>query len=336
LQSINFAPGSNVNEGDLLFVIEPTLYEARAQQAEADLANAQAQFQAAESQLAITRAIFEKNAGSRTELVQRTQARDQARAAVDQARANVTAARLDLSYTHIYAPTRGRIDRNLVDIGNLVGAGQPTVLASIVRQDPIYTYFDASERDLLRYRALRRQGQTVAAEGERNKAYLGLVTEDGFPHVGEVDYVSNRVDPNTGTIEVRAIFSNPDGILLPGLFGRVRLPFTRGQALLVPDVAIGADQGGRYVLVVDDTDTVVQRRVKLGALVEQMRVVDDGIALGEWVVVNGLQRARPGTKVKPVRLPPGQTTASADGNHEQAPQQSGVGTTGKPTTQATP
>ena len=318
LQSIHFEPGSTVKEGDLLFVIEPTLYEARVKQAEADLANAMAQLEAAESQLAITRAIFERNAGSRTDLVQRTQARDQARAAVDQARARLIASKLDLSYTHIYAPITGRIDRNLVDVGNLVGAGQATVLASIVCQDPIYAYFDASERDLLRYRALRRRGETVAAEGERNKAYLGLVTEEGFPHVGEVDYVSNRVDPNTGTIEIRAVFPNPDGLLLPGLFGRVRLPFTRGRSILVPDVAVGADQGGRYVLVVDSNDVVQQRRVRLGAVVDGMRVIEEGVGINDWVVVNGLQRARPGATVKPHPVPPGQTAASTDGTHDGA------------------
>ncbi len=313
LQSINFAPGSDVKQGDLLFVIEPALYEARVQQAEADLANAEAASQAAESQLAITRAIFERAAGSKTELVQRTQARDQAHAAVDQARATLAAAKLDLSYTHIYAPISGRIDRNLVDVGNLVGAGQATLLASIVQQQPIYAYFDASERDLLRYRALRRRGETAAAEGERNKAYLGLVTEDGFPHVGEVDYASNRVDPETGTIELRAIFPNPDGVLLPGLFVRVRLPFTRGPAMLIPDVAVAADQGGRYVLVVGANDTVEQRRVKLGTVVDQMRIVDGGLHGGDWVVVNGIQRARPGSVVKPTRVAPGTTTVATDG-----------------------
>jgi RND family efflux transporter MFP subunit len=176
-----------------------------------------------------------------------------------------------------------------------------TLLASIVRQDVIYAYFDASERDLLRYRELRRRGQTVAAEGERNRAYLGLAVESGYSHIGEVDYSSNRVDPDTGTIEIRAIFPNPDRVLLPGLFARVRLPFTRGQALLVPDVAVGTDQGGRYLLVVDDQDVVQQRRVQVAALVDTMRVIDEGVTTADWVVVNGLQRARPGAKVKVVR-----------------------------------
>jgi RND family efflux transporter MFP subunit len=306
LESINITPGGDVEKGALLFVIEPDLYRARVDQAQAELQSAEAQLQAAEAQLGITRAIFERNAGSRTDLVQRTQQRDQARAALGQARAALEVAKLDLSYTHIYAPISGRIDRNLVDAGNLVGAGESTVLTSIVRQDQIYAYFDASELDLLRFRELRRRGQTVSVEGQRNTAYLGLATEQGYPHVGEVDFSSNRIDQATGTIEVRAIFPNPDRVLLPGLFARVRLPFTRGQAILVPDVAVATDQGGRYVLVVDDKDMVQQRRVRVGTLDGVMRVVEDGVTVADWVVGNGLQRARPGAKVKPT-----QTSADA-------------------------
>lgn len=309
LQSMHFTPGTEVKQGDPLFVIEPSLYQARVDQAAADLQSAQAQSEAASEQLKITQAIFERNAGSKTDLVQKTQARDQARAAVAQAKANLDAAKLDLSYTHIYAPNSGRIDRNYVDVGNLVGAGEATLLASIVRQDPIYAYFDVSERQVLVYRALRRRGETVAAEGERNKAYMALDTDDGFPWVGEVDYVSNRVNPSTGTMELRAIFPNPDRVIVPGLFVRVRLPFTRGRGLLVPDEAVSVDQGGRYVLIVDAQQVAQHRRVKIGALVDGMRVVQEGLTPEEWVVVNGLQRARPGSKVKPMQAPTTATTA---------------------------
>jgi RND family efflux transporter MFP subunit len=309
LQSMHFTPGTEVKQGDPLFVIEPSLYQARVDQAAADLQSAQAQSEAASEQLKITQAIFERNAGSKTDLVQKVQARDQARAAVAQAKANLDAAKLDLSYTHIYAPNSGRIDRNYVDVGNLVGAGEATLLASIVRQDPIYAYFDVSERQVLVYRALRRRGETVAAEGERNKAYMALDTDDGFPWVGEVDYVSNRANPSTGTMELRAIFPNPDRIIVPGLFVRVRLPFTRGRGLLVPDEAVSVDQGGRYVLIVDAQQVAQHRRVKIGALVDGMRVVQEGLTPEEWVVVNGLQRARPGSKVKPRQAPMTPATA---------------------------
>lgn len=302
LQSVNFLPGSNVRKGDLLFVIEPDLYQARVDQAQSDLEGKEAQFRAAEAQLKITEAIFQRSAGSRTELVQKTQVRDLAKAQLAMARANLEAAKLDLSYTHIYAPIDGRIDRNFVDVGNLVGSGQATLLASIVHDDPIYAYFTASERELLQYRELQRQKRTVAPEGQHNIAFLGLATEKGFPHAGKVDYAGNKVDPNTGTIEVRAIFANADHVILPGLFARVRLPYTREQALLVPEVAVSTDQGGSYVLAIDEHDTVQYRRVQIGPVVEgDLRVIQTGVGAGDWVVVNGLQHARPGGVVKPVR-----------------------------------
>ena len=299
LQSMHFTPGTDVNQGDLLFVIEPTLYEARVEQSEAELAQAQAAYAAAEEQFTITEAIFKRHAGSKTDLVQKTEARDAAKAKLDEARATLAAAKLDLSYTHIHAPISGRIDRNLVDIGNLVGAGEATVLTSVVKYDPIYAYFDVSERDFLVYSELRRRGETVSSEGEPTPAYLGLATESGFPHEGRVDYGSNRVDPSTGTIELRAVFPNPDSVIVPGLFVRVRLPYTRGVSLLVPDEAVGDDQSGRYVLVVDDKNIVQHRRVKVGPLDNGMRVIEEGVKFNEWVVVNGLQRARPGSIVKP-------------------------------------
>ncbi|HLK12397.1 MAG TPA: efflux RND transporter periplasmic adaptor subunit [Candidatus Binatia bacterium] len=302
LQSVEFVPGSAVHKGQLLFVIEPTLYQARVDQAQADLDGKEAQYRAAQEQLEITQAIFRRAAGSRTDLVNKTQQRDLARAQVEGAKATLAAAKLDLSYTHIYAPFDGRIDRNLVDVGNLVGAGEATLLATLVRDDPIYFYFTASESELLRYRELQRENRTAAPAGRPNAAYLALATDVGFPHAGEVDYASNRVDPDTGTIEIRAVFPNPDHIVVPGLFGRVRLPFTRERALLVPEVALAADQGGQYVLTVDDRGAVAYRRVHVGQAVgEGMRIVTDGIGPQDWVIVAGLQRARPGAVVKATR-----------------------------------
>ncbi len=303
LQSMHFTAGTDVKQGDLLFVIEPDLYAARVTAAEADLQSAQAQREAADEQYEITNTIFQRNAGSKTDLVQKLEAKDQAHAAEAQARAKLAQAKLDLSYTRIYAPITGRIDRNFVDVGNLVGSGEPTLLATVVQHDPIYVYFDVSERDLLDYRERRRRGETASAEGQRTPAYLGLLTEQGFPHEGEVNYSSNRVDPSTGTIELRAVFPNPDHTIVPGLFGRVRLPFTRGSAILVPDEAVSTDQAGRFVLTVDDKNVVQHQRVTVGALVGQMRIILNGLDTKAWVVVNGLQRARPGGTVKPVPAP---------------------------------
>jgi RND family efflux transporter MFP subunit len=302
LRSINFTPGTDIQQGQLLFVIEPDLYEAQVEVAQGNLEGSEAQYSAAQTQLEITQAIYERSAGSRTDLVQKTQTRDLAKAQVDTAKANLAAAKLNLSYTHIYAPFSGRIDRNLVDVGNLVGAGQATPLASLVRHEPMYAYFTASERELLRYFDMRRKRKTVAGEGEPTPAYLGLASEDGYPHVGQVDYSSNRVDPETGTIELRAVFPNSDRILIPGLFARIRLPLTRERALLVPDAAVSFDQGGQYLLVVNDKNVVEYRRVKPGPLIEGMRVISQGIEKEEWVVIIGIERARPGLTVKPKQV----------------------------------
>lgn len=302
LQSFHFQPGTEVHQGDLLFVIEPDVYEARVRQYEAELARAMAQLQAAEEQLSIAQAMFQRNAGSKTDLVQKTQSRDEAKAAVDQARANLAAAKIDLAYTHIYAPISGRIDRNFVDVGNLVGAADATLLASIVNYDPIYGYFDVSERDLLRFPELLGRSENSSDQGwERPHAYLGLVTENGFPHEGTIDYTSNRVDPSTGTIEVRALFPNPDHLLLPGLFVRIRIPASHGRKILVPDDAVGTDQGGHYVLVVDANNVVQQRRVRTGSEDDSLRIIEDGLTPGDWVIITGLQRARPGGVVKPIQ-----------------------------------
>ena len=316
LESMSFTPGSNVTQGDLLFVIEPDLYQARVDQAQADLDSTQARLQAAEEQFAIAQAVFQQKAGSKTDMVQKQQARDEARAAIEQAKATLAVAQLDLSYTHIYAPIGGRIDRNFVDVGNLVGAEEPTLLASIVRQHPIYAYFQVSERDALVYRALSGHGEAGNENSERAPAYMALATDQGFPHAGLIDYASNKIDPSTGTFEARAVFSNADGTILPGLFVRLHLPVSRGAGLLVPDDALGIDQGGRYALVVGEDGTVQHRPVEVGALSDGMRMVQKGLTAEDWVVVNGVQRARPGTKVTPKRteLPPADTAAAAPAN----------------------
>ena len=313
LQSMHFKPGENVKKGDLLFVIEPALYKARVDQAQADLDGKDAQYRAAEAQLEITQAIFQRSAGSRTDLVQKTQARDLAKAQLAMARANLEAAKVDLSYTQIYAPIDGRIDRNFVDVGNLVGGGQATLLASVVREDPIYVYFTVSERELLQYRDQQRQNRTAAEAvphdtaflglpNEQNLAFLGLATETGYPALRQHRLRRQSRRPRDRHDRSARGFcqSGPRDSRRP-LRARARA-IRRERAMLVPDVAVQADQGGSYVLVVDEHDAVQYRRIEVGTLIEgDLRVVRTASSGDEWIVVNGLQRARPGSVVKPKR-----------------------------------
>jgi RND family efflux transporter MFP subunit len=301
LQSMHFSAGASVNQGDLLFVIDPKPFQARLDEATSDLAIRQAELELAETTLKRKEGALKDRAISEVEAIEARAQRNKAAAAVAAANATVETARLYLSYTNIYAPISGRIGRNLVDVGNLVGADESTLLATIVKDDPIYSYFNVSERDLMNYQNIKYNGDRGNGEKDVIPVYLGLSNERGYPFKGHVDYVDNRVDANTGTIQVRAVFPNPDHVLLPGLFARIRVPVDiRENALLVPDSALGADQQGRFVLVVNDQNTVDYLAVETGALIQGMRVIKDGVKPGDRVIVKGVQRARPGIAVTPV------------------------------------
>ena len=225
-----------------------------------------------------------------------------AKAAVIQAKSGLTNAQINLNYCRIVAPIGGRISRNLVDRGNLVGDNQSTLLATIVQDDPVYVYMTVPESDLLRFRQQVRDGKRVDYLTTPIRMDLALSDEKGFPHEGKVDYADPYVDPATGTITCRGIFPNPDHVIVPGLFARVRVALdSKPDALLVPDRALGADQSGRFLLVVGKDDKVEQRPVTVGSLEpDGLRVVEGKIGPEDRVVVNGLQRARPGLPVKPV------------------------------------
>ena len=230
---------------------------------------------------------------------------------MDSAKANLELATINLGYTQVMAPFDGVVTRHLVSIGQLVGYAGPTKLATIVQLDPIYVYFNVSETLVLRIKEqLAREGKTVHDIHDVN-VEIGLQTEDGYPHKGKVDYIAPQVDPSTGTLEVRAVFDNKNLTLLPGLFARVRIPVQKqDKGLLVEDAAIGSSQIGEYVLVVGKGNTVEQRRVKLGPLEGRLRVIELGLTADDWVVINGMQRAIPGNKVDPERVPV--TTATTD------------------------
>lgn len=233
------------------------------------------------------------------------------RAQAETAQIAVKNAELDLSYCRMTAPIDGRISRINVDIGNLVGDGQSTVLATIVKLVPMYAYATISESDLLRTPALKSVG--TSADGtvaEPVPVELGLANQSGFPTAGVIDYSDPGLDPETGTLRMRGVFANPDRALLPGMFVRMRVPVAEhSKALLVPERALGTDQSGQYVLVVDQEDMVQYRSVQIGVSVGGLRVVDGQLTVNDQVITEGLLRARPGSKVDP-KLDPSSATAA--------------------------
>ncbi|MEW6349830.1 MAG: efflux RND transporter periplasmic adaptor subunit [Thermodesulfobacteriota bacterium] len=304
LEKMCFQPHAKVKAGDLLFVIDPRQYQAAVNQTEALLEGKQADFKLAKTEEEIWKTLESKEAVSPLKLQEKTARSDVSKAGVDQARADLDNARLNLEYTQVTSPINGRVSRNLVDVGNLVGATEKTLLTSVVNDESIYCYFNANELDLLSVkRAHPGQGAAGEVTSWNIKAFLGLADETGYPHEGRVDFVDTQISSTTGTIQVRAVFPNPDGFLMPGMFARVRIPVDKKAALLVPEVAVQFDQGGRYLLVVNEEKTVEQRRITPGRLVDEMRVVEKGLAPKDQVIVAGIQRARPGSKVNPVSSP---------------------------------
>jgi multidrug efflux system membrane fusion protein len=300
LQSVNFKDGSFVKKGDLLFVIEPEPYQADVQLAQATVEQQQATLTNATSEYERQQRMIKQNATSESDVENWRAQRDGARAAVDQANANLEIAQINLGYTRIVAPFDGRIGRRQVDPGNLVGPGGTTQLATIDQLAPIYVYFNVNEEDVLRLRAgLRAKGKTLK-DVEPIKLGIGLQNETGYPHEATLDFVATDVDQSTGTLQARGVIPNKDYVFLPGLFVRVQIPVgTTPDALLVPDRAVGVDQRGHYLLVVGQDDVVAQRTIEIGALHDGMRVITQGLGADDRVVIDGLQRAIPGSKVTP-------------------------------------
>ncbi|SIO66836.1 membrane fusion protein, multidrug efflux system [Singulisphaera sp. GP187] len=235
-----------------------------------------------------------------------------ARAKLEAANADFRNAEINLSYCRIKAPIRGRISRSLVDVGNLVGDGEATLLATILKEDPIYAYMSISESDVLAFRSQVRQGHRVDYKKETVRLDLGLANEKGFPHEGRLDYADPGVDPATGTLIARGIFPNPNDEIVSGLFVRVRIALeARPNALLVPERALGADQVGPFLLVVDKQNLVERRAVTLGAEIDGQRVIEENLKPDDLIVINGLQRARPGSKVSPKRIANSTSTSAS-------------------------
>ena len=317
IDRVAFAEGKEVRKGEVLFEIDPRPYQAELARAEAQLAEARTGAELAAREVTRARRLVAVQAISREEYDSRVSAQAQGDASVQAAQAAVRTARLNLDWTRVRAPIAGRVSRAEVTAGNLVLAGPPTatLLTTVMSLDPVYVYFDADERTYLKYAGLARDGTRPSSRDARTPIYLGLIDEDGqFPHKGYVDFVDNTVNPETGTIRARAVFSNKDRLFTPGLFARLKLEGSgQYRATLVVDRAVGTDQDKKYVLVLKPDSTVDYRSVQLGRLVDGLRVVTSGLKQGDEVVINGLQRVRPGMKVTPTLAPmtPDTTTDTA-------------------------
>src|SRR3954468_1346551 len=300
LQAINYQDGTFVKEGTTLFTIEPETYKLKLEQAQAAEAGAQASVKQAEADFKRQSDLVQKQAVSQSTLDSSTSARDNAQANLQQAQVNTKIAAVNYGYTNVVAPFDGIFSAHLVSIGELVGASSPTQLATIVALDPIYVNFNVNEQDVLRVREeARRRGLTVD-DLRQLPIEVGLQTETGFPHKGKLDYIAATLNQSTGTLPARGGLPNSDRALLPGFFVRVRVPVDQVQnALFVPDVALGSDQAGRYLLVVNGENIVEQRKVRVGPLEGGLRVIEDGLKADDRVITAGLLRAIPGQKVDP-------------------------------------
>lgn len=297
LQSIHFTPGAEVKAGDLLFVIDPKPLEAKLAEAEAAAANTRAQLDLAKIELERQKQMLPDRATSRREYDAAASLVTTLGAALRANQAAIDAVKVDLGYTRITSPIDGRVGKDERTIGNLVQGDAPDspLLTTVVALDPIYATFEADEGSFLKYIA--------AARGKSLKVEVGLSNERGTPHAAELAFIDNQLDPASGTVRMRALLPNPDRRFTPGLYARVRLSdSTRPrQAVMVADRAIGTDQSKRFVLVLDKDNHAQYREVKLGRAYDGLRVIESGLEADEVIVVNGLQRVRPGSPVTPTR-----------------------------------
>ena len=303
LEKVNFTAGEKVKKGDLLFLIDQKPYSAQLNFATAELERAKSRHELAKNDLQRATNLFKEKAISTEEFDGRSKGLREASAAVESAQANVYSARINLDYCEIRAPISGRIDRELITAGNLVTGGDATVLTSIVSIDPVYVYADADEQSVLKYRRYAKQNHHGSADLKGTPVELAVADESDYPHQGHIDYVSPREDAATGTLTLRGVFANQDELLSPGFFARMRV---RGsapyQALLIPDRAISIDQAQRFVWVMTQDNKVEYRQVTPGARIGQLQVIAQGLQAGDWVVVDGLQKLKPGAKVNPERI----------------------------------
>ncbi|SFA75013.1 membrane fusion protein, multidrug efflux system [Collimonas sp. OK607] len=307
IDAVHFQEGQLVKKGDLLFTIDPRPYQAELARAVATQAGAQAGLALAKTELARTNRLIEEHAVAQRELDQRNNALLEADASLKAADAAVQTARLNLQYTSISAPVSGRVSRAEITVGNLVGAGVASpALTTVVSVSPVYVSFEVDEQTYIRYAANGAVGNSGVSH---LPVSIGLASEDGYPHQGQIKAFDNRLDTASGTMRVRAVFDNQNGALTPGMYARVRTGGSAAEtAVLIDDKAVGNDQDKKYVMVLGADNKVTYRPVKLGPIVDGLRVVRSGLKKDERIVVNGLQRIRPNDLVTPV-------TVSMDGEN---------------------
>jgi len=299
IDEVAFTEGALVKKGDLLFQIDPRPFQAEVRRLEAQLAQARATATRSENEAQRGERLRQSNAISAELADSRTSAAQEARAAAAAIQAQLDLAKLNLSFTRVTSHINGRVSRAEITAGNLVTA-DVTALTSVVSTDKVYAYFDADERVFLKYTQLARQGQ----RGQATPVYMGLSNEDGNPHQGQMNFIDNQVNPQTGTIRGRAVFDNKDGAYTPGLYARLKLVGSGTySAVLINDEAVGTDLGKKFVLVMDADNKPAYRPVELGPKIEGLRIVRSGLTKDDTIIVKGLQRARPGAPVTPEVVP---------------------------------
>src|ERR1700723_758069 len=309
-----FKEGSGVKAGDLLFVIDPRPYQAEYDRAAADLKRYKTALELARIESVRVQRLRQSGAVSQEDLYERTSTVAQAEANAAGAQATLESAQLNLGFTRVTSPLTGRVSRAEVTRGNLVTGGNNggTLLSSVVSMDPIYLYFDSDEQAYLRYTQMARNGQRSSSRDAPNPVQVGLANEEGFPHPGRVDFIDNQLNPQTGTIRARAVLDNKDGQFTPGLFARVQLLGSdEYNAVLIDDRAVNTDQNQKYVFLLGADNKVEYRQVKLGRVIDGLRIVREGLKAGDVIVVNGAQRVHPGVTVTPQRVTMGAADTGA-------------------------
>jgi RND family efflux transporter MFP subunit len=299
LTEIKAADGAPVKQGQHLFTIEPEPYQLRLQQAQAAEASGEATAKQTEADFERQQELVQRGSASRAAFDTATANRDTAKARLLQAKADTKQAQINLDYTRVVAPFGGVMTARQASIGELVGTGGTQVLATVVQLDPIWVNFSASERDVLHVRDMLNKRGEKAVDLLGTDVEIGLQTDTGYPYKGKLDYIAPTVNQATGTLSARAVLTNERRLMLPGFFVRVRVPLEETPSLLVPAIALGSDQAGRYVLVVNADNTVEQRKVAVGPTVGEMAVIESGLKPDDRVVVAGILRAVPGQKVDP-------------------------------------